>query len=207
MGTRNLTVVMKDGTHKVAQYGQWDGYPSGQGVTALAFVSDPAKVELLRGTVDKVRFISSEERKEIMKMQAPDLADLEWVTMDQAKRIDEIFPGQSRDHGAAILDKLVTSDDPNVLLLRDDYSFGFDSLFCEWAYVVNLDTNCLEVYTGFQTAAHEDGPWADPEREHVTTSGDNYFGIRKVVEFAFAALPDESEFISVIGELTGEEKE
>jgi len=27
MGTRNLTCVMKDGQYKVAQYGQWDGYP------------------------------------------------------------------------------------------------------------------------------------------------------------------------------------
>ena len=28
MGTRNLTCVFKDGEYKVAQYGQWDGYPS-----------------------------------------------------------------------------------------------------------------------------------------------------------------------------------
>ena len=27
MGTRNLTVVYLDGQYKVAQYGQWDGYP------------------------------------------------------------------------------------------------------------------------------------------------------------------------------------
>lgn len=35
MGTRNLTAVYLDGQYKVAQYGQWDGYPEGQGITAL----------------------------------------------------------------------------------------------------------------------------------------------------------------------------
>lgn len=31
MGTRNLTCVVLDGEFKVAQYGQWDGYPEGSG--------------------------------------------------------------------------------------------------------------------------------------------------------------------------------
>ena len=36
MGTRNLTMVISNGKTKVAQYGQWDGYPDGQGMTALS---------------------------------------------------------------------------------------------------------------------------------------------------------------------------
>ena len=38
METRHLTLVYKNGAFKVAQYGQWDGYPSGQGLTALKFL-------------------------------------------------------------------------------------------------------------------------------------------------------------------------
>ena len=38
MGTRNLTVVYHGGKHVVAQYGQWDGYPEGQGITCLDFL-------------------------------------------------------------------------------------------------------------------------------------------------------------------------
>ena len=38
MGTRNLTTVIKNSETKVAQYGQWDGYPGGQGLTALKFL-------------------------------------------------------------------------------------------------------------------------------------------------------------------------
>ena len=38
MGTRNLTCVIKDGKYRVAQYGQWDGYPEGQGMNILNFL-------------------------------------------------------------------------------------------------------------------------------------------------------------------------
>lgn len=40
MGTRHLIEVVVDGQIKVAQYGQWDGYPSGQGVDVLKFLAE-----------------------------------------------------------------------------------------------------------------------------------------------------------------------
>lgn len=40
MGTRNLVAVQIDGQYKIAQYGQWGGYPEGKGVDALTFLRD-----------------------------------------------------------------------------------------------------------------------------------------------------------------------
>lgn len=40
MGTRNLTVVINNGKPCIAQYGQWDGYPQGQGYTIFDFLSN-----------------------------------------------------------------------------------------------------------------------------------------------------------------------
>ena len=40
MGTRHMIGVVSDGKYRVAQYGQWDGYPSGQGVGILEFLID-----------------------------------------------------------------------------------------------------------------------------------------------------------------------
>lgn len=38
MGTRGIHFVISNKQIKVAQYSQWDNYPSGQGLTALKFV-------------------------------------------------------------------------------------------------------------------------------------------------------------------------
>ena len=40
MGTRNLTIVYSNGEYKVAQYGQWDGYPEGLGVQLLKYLRE-----------------------------------------------------------------------------------------------------------------------------------------------------------------------
>ena len=47
MGTRHLTCVVKDGDYKVAQYGQWDGYPSGQGIDILTFLREELNRDVL----------------------------------------------------------------------------------------------------------------------------------------------------------------
>ena len=51
MGTRNLTAVFMDGEYKVAQYGQWDGYPSGQGVDILNILKNAKKDILKRNSI------------------------------------------------------------------------------------------------------------------------------------------------------------
>lgn len=38
MGTRHLIAAVIDGEYKIAQYGQWDGDPEGQGLTVLDFL-------------------------------------------------------------------------------------------------------------------------------------------------------------------------
>ena len=45
MGTRNVTMVIHKGETKVAQYGQWDGTPDGQGVTILGFLSEEGNIK------------------------------------------------------------------------------------------------------------------------------------------------------------------
>lgn len=48
MGTRHLICVQHNNEYKVAKYGQWDGYPSGQGAGILEF---------LKGSFNKALFI------------------------------------------------------------------------------------------------------------------------------------------------------
>ncbi|OBT59797.1 hypothetical protein VE03_10541, partial [Pseudogymnoascus sp. 23342-1-I1] len=48
LGTRNLVFVYYQSRFVLAQYGQWDGYPEGQGFTILAFLRTPLNIERLK---------------------------------------------------------------------------------------------------------------------------------------------------------------
>lgn len=132
MGTRNLTLVISDGQIKVAQYGQWDGYPSGQGATVLDFLRNLKNFELFKKRVNKCSFLTEEEINSI----------------NQNLDDKEPFPAElSRDTCAKILNIIYKSKEG--LKLVDNTEFAADSLFCEWAYVIDLDKRNLEVYRGF----------------------------------------------------------
>ena len=85
MGTRNLTAVYLDGQYKVAQYGQWDGYPEGQGITALTFLRDKMDLELFKEALRNSSYIPSEELTALWKQYGAD--ENGWITMEDSDRI------------------------------------------------------------------------------------------------------------------------
>lgn len=133
MGTRNLTMVFKDGDYKLAQYGQWDGYPEDSGLTVLTFLRDKMDRELFLANLGKCTAITFED------VQA---------RFDKTKDgFEGAFPSLCRNIGAGILE-LVQST-PDGLYIVIDTNFAADSLICEWAYVIDFDTNRLEAFKGF----------------------------------------------------------
>ena len=54
----------------------------------------------------------------------------------------------------------------------DSHEFLSDSLFCEWAYIINLDLHCLEIYKGFNEDPKAAGRYAK-----VKDSRNNYQGV------------------------------
>jgi hypothetical protein len=74
--------------------------------------------------------------------------------------------------------------------------FAADSLFCEWAYVLDLDRKILEIYEGFQEEPHQNGRFAHMEyhRERKT----QYYPVSLFIEFHFNDLPGEArDFIKM----------
>lgn len=181
MGTRHLIAVQKDNQYKVAQYGQWDGYLSGQGDSILTFFHEN-DLETFRSKVDNCFFGTQEQ---IDEAYAPYTNGDGWMTMEQSDAFKKTeFAHLSRDTGADILNVILKSDGP--LILIDQIDFANDSLFCEYAYVIDLDKDILEVYQGFNT---------DPLPEGARFTGaakddGEYQAVKLVATFPLGSLPE-----------------
>ena len=73
MGTRNLTkVIDKDGITRVAQYGQWDGYPEYTGKRILEFISEYKMIDKIENSLVKATFATQTELVNISKTYVND---------------------------------------------------------------------------------------------------------------------------------------
>ncbi len=195
MGTRNLTCVWKDGKWKVAQYGQWDGYPDGQGVVILDFLKNH-DIKTFSEKLDNVRWITRKEHDAQWKSVGADNSG--WVSLEIADKHTANFPENSRDTGAGILN-IIYNYKPShgkKLAIENSIDFANDSLFCEWAYVVDLDTNMFEVYIGFNK--NKLAPNDRFYNGNILT--DDYYPIKKIAEFSFTALPEKESFVENLTE-------
>ncbi len=130
MGTRNLTVVKNaDGEIRVAQYGQWDGYPSYTGAGIIGFLSDSQNVDYLKAGIEFTRFITDEQVDSIYE-EVTNRAGIE--------AFKESYPSLTRDAGWEIIK--IVSEKTNVPLVNS-IDFAADDLFCEGYYEIDFQTN------------------------------------------------------------------
>jgi len=123
MGTRGLTKVIKNDKIVVAQYGQWDHYPSGQGLTALRFLRDESNVEKLE--------------KGLYWLYETNDEDIEKTAERTGDNFQTAYPSLIRDTGAEILELIANAKGAIPILLNTD--FEKDELFCEGVFTVDLD--------------------------------------------------------------------
>jgi hypothetical protein len=124
MGTRNLTkVINSQGEIVVAQYGQWDGYPSGQGLNLLEFISGYRILDQIELSLDKAYWATQDE------------LDKMFLTLGE-KDPSVFLPSLTRDTATDIVKVLVYST-ANVPLV-DDREFENDDLFCEGVYTLDF---------------------------------------------------------------------
>jgi hypothetical protein len=168
MGTRHLIVVTSRNKVKVAQYGQFDGYPSGQGADILNFILS-ANLSEFKNKVDALSFYTEKE-------------------------IDSLDPETnteiSRNTSSQLLNLIY---DGKVRKVYNNEKFAADGLFCEYCYVLDLDTYKLEVYTGSKTDL-------TPEDRFYylmdfVEKDSEYKPVRKVIEFDMKNPPKVSKFI------------
>lgn len=204
MGTRNLTMVIDDQNNfKVAQYGQWDGYPSGQGVCVLTFARNKEKLEKLKAELLNIRFIEDNNEIDSYIKQYNSRA-ASWSNEKDNRTPEDRYWWdnlQTRDLCANILDSIIFLNKSKLpeemkgfIYLSNGQDFGKDSLFCEWAYCINFNTNTLDCYCGFnKNKSKQSKLFYVDEEEAKENSG--YYGIRLVKKYDLNDLPSDEQFI------------
>jgi hypothetical protein len=196
MGTRNLTIVQSDGKYKVGQYCQWDGYPSGQGITILETLRnmDPVfDIPSFKQKVDGLKQLTSEEVQAYWAQCGAD--DSGWVGMDVSEKFKEKYAHLHRDFGGRIIEAIATGKVTEVFA---DVAFAGDSLFCEWAYVIDLDKNTFEVYKGFNECPLKKGERFKFLTRRKTKKDPNpYKPVRLLASWPLDALPTDEEFYAI----------
>lgn len=166
MGTRHLIAIISDKKTRMAQYGQWDGYPSGQGQAIVDFLA-ASNLDTFRRHVQASRMLTEEEL----------------VERGESADWKQKWPWLSRDSGADTLEYIMRADRPE--LQRSEWDFAADSLMCEFVYVIDLDAMLLEVHEGFQKEPHSSGRFCDlaPPRNN------GYHPVRLVASFPITDIP------------------
>jgi hypothetical protein len=143
MGTRGVTGFVADGKWYVT-YNHFDSYPSYLGEEVLKFCKRIKRWDRVKQNVLKVKLVSEDDTPSVSEIEeCAKYADLSVYTGSLENWYCLLHDLQ----GVRILQEIARG---KVHHMIDSHKFMADSLFCEWGYVIDLDSNVLIVYRGFQ---------------------------------------------------------
>ena len=162
MGTRGIWGFTLDGQTK-ATYNHFDSYPSGLGEALIEAVSRQNPDELK--TMVRGLTLVDEQAK-----PGPDLKKqlAEYTDLGVSLQTDDDWYCLLR-HTQGDLEKTLRSRH-----MIDSFGFGYDSLFCEWGYIIDLDADQFVGYVGFRHEPATGGLWADGKLETSYEGGPTY---------------------------------
>ena len=139
MGTRGLYQVIKNKEIKVSQYGQWDAYPEGQGLTVLGFCRKVNMSDFSK-RVDGLHSVTELEVSEMIR-DVTLKEGKDFISITDSELVKAEYPQLSRDTCADIYDLILNGTVINVFV---DENYGG----IEWTYTIDLDRRELIVGVG-----------------------------------------------------------
>lgn len=146
MSTSGLYGIRKNGVDKCT-YNHCDSYPNWLGKGIATFCANNS-IEDLERFFDNIVLV--DENSEPTNEQIDDCKAAGYVNLDVSE--------QSIDDWYCLLRELQGNfeayqkciDDDSKVYMTDGINFIRDSVFCEYAYIINLDDKVLEFYIGVQ---------------------------------------------------------
>lgn len=197
MGTRHLIAIQHNEEYVFAKSGQWDGYPEGVGIGVLNFL-ETANLEEVK---ENLKFLTKIPFDEAYQKAYGDAKAGDTEVLYKGISYSILSLALIKLHALQSLEHLPSISEQS--LIPDNLDFCADSLFCEWAYIIDLDHETFEIYSGYNKV-----PLQSNERFFFLTSkamecsGGDYHPVRLVKKYLLDSLPDPDHFIKEINRLT-----
>jgi len=198
MGTRAAYGFIIDGKEKVT-YNHSDGYLDGLGINLLNQLNG-VWLEYMEETVRNVILIENDEEIVTEQSIIDELQDYTYDRREGGKTWYSLLRGSQ---GNIVC---YACDEPLKYMI-DGKDFLYNSLFCEYAYIINFDTGMFEFYEGFNKDPNAAGRYAKiPEG----SKDNDYYGVKFIGETPLKAIVTASkddivEYVSKIKNFLGEE--
>lgn len=187
MGTRGALGVKLANKYYVT-YNHWDSYPSGLGQQVVEFIrytiikKEGSQLIPFKRKILKLQLVKSDDVPTVEQidkyMKYADLSVSEQTLKDWYCLLRSI-------QGIKTLERI---RDGKLEHLIDGYEFLKDSLFCEYAYIINLDTDELEFYRGFQRKPQKGNPFGE-ENAYEGEKGNPYYPVILVGKCPLNKIP------------------
>ena len=144
MGTRGCYGFRKNGIDKLT-YNHFDSYPNGLGRDVLHFCKSTSLAEM-NEIYDRLIMVNESE-----KPTDDQIAECSyWFNGNVSRQTPEDWYCLLRNAQGDL-----NAYKTELRYMIDNHDFIQDSLFCEYAYIINLDTKKLEFWVGFQKTPHK----------------------------------------------------
>lgn len=179
MGTRGAYGFRLDRTDKVT-YNHFDSYPEGLGLDLLRELSacDHSQLAEIARQILLVREDSTPTPEQIAQLS-------KWADVGVSRQSLDDWYCLLRDAQG----KLSPWISREVPVMIDSHEFLGDSLFCEWAYIINLDDGTFEVYRGFNKVPTAAGRYAALRERHSA----EYCGVKLLTTIPLDSLRGKSD--------------
>jgi hypothetical protein len=187
MGTRGALGYRLGNQDKVT-YNHYDSYPSGLGLDVIKHIRSKDNLDQIKLDFHQIKLVDEQgipSQKQIDQCQSSGLISANHNGVDGL--------GVNRQVDWYVLLRDTQGDlqkNVDCGFMMDSSEFLADSLFCEWAYIINLDTEILEIYKGFQKKVGKGRYAKMTDRSKFVNCDSDYFGVSLVGELNLVDVND-----------------
>jgi hypothetical protein len=195
MSTRGAIGFVANGKWYVT-YNHSDSYPSELGMNVLEFCKSVTDWNGLKERVTHITLVDENSPVPpdlLEKYSCYGVTHFCGVSVNGGREDDWYNLLRDLRHGRILYEIYVG----NVEHMLDNHMFLAESLFCEWAYIIDLDEMVLHVYKGLNEVCQKETPLPpdiDPTKNGFDRwgkqEGDEFYPVKLLYDYSLTKLPE-----------------